>query len=207
MKTSTISLILILQVIFAAASAAPNAVLDINGKKLRSETQYYILPVFRGMGGGLTLGFTGRVNNSEVDFCPLDVVQKGNELETGLPLTFSPVNPKKDVIRESTDLNIQFEASTICIQSTLWKLTGRDEATGLNFVGTGGEKGNPGKDTVSNWFKIEKYDNDYKLVFCPSVCDICKVICMDVGIYVDENHMRRLVLSEKPFKVMFRKVD
>ncbi|XP_047319500.1 miraculin-like [Impatiens glandulifera] len=207
MKTSSFSLTLTFLVLLAFASADPNPVLDIDGKKLRAETHYYILPVVRGMGGGLSLDFTGRVNNSEVSFCPLDVVQERLEVENGLPVTFSPVNPKKDVIRESTDHNIQFEAMTICIQSTLWQLASQDEATGLYFVATGGQKGNPGKDTLRNWFKIEKFDNYYKLVFCPSVCDICKVICMDVGIYVDENHMRRLVLSEKPFLVMFKKVD
>ncbi|KAJ0771240.1 putative proteinase inhibitor I3, Kunitz legume, kunitz inhibitor STI-like superfamily [Helianthus annuus] len=57
-----------------------------------------------------------------IDACPLDVVQENFELENGLPLTFTHVDPKKGVIRESTDLNIIFSASSICIQSNVWMI-------------------------------------------------------------------------------------
>ncbi|XP_057968178.1 kunitz trypsin inhibitor 5-like [Malania oleifera] len=183
----------------AAAEAAPAGVLDTNGKELHSGTEYYILPVVRGRGGGLTLAATG--NGS----CPLSVVQDQHEVSHGFPLTFSPVNPKKAVVRLSTDHNIKFSAATTCVQSTVWKLDGKDESTGEFFVTVGGVEGNPGRETLTSWFKIEKYDDDYKLRFCPTVCDFCKVICRDVGIYVDEDGRRRLVLSDAPFKIMFKK--
>ncbi|XP_047319496.1 miraculin-like [Impatiens glandulifera] len=205
MKTS-IFFILSLLFILASATTDRSAVVDTDGNKLRANTEYYILPVIRGMGGGLTLSFTGRVNTT-VSFCPLDVVQAVQEIDNGLPVTFSPMNPKKGIIREWTDQNIEFAAATTCVQSTVWELTDQDEATGLNFVSTGGEKGNYGRETVSNWFKIEKYEDDYKLVFCPSVCDTCRVICREIGIYIDQNERRRLVLSDVPFKVMFKKAD
>ncbi|KAK0578887.1 hypothetical protein LWI29_017758 [Acer saccharum] len=182
------------------ADALPDPVLDINGEKLLAGTDYYILPVVRGRGGGLTLASTGN------ETCPLDVVQERNEVENGLPVIFSPVNIKKGVVRLSTDQNIKFNASTICIQSTVWKLDSHDDSLGQWFVTTGGVEGNPGRETTSNWFKIEKFDDDYKLVFCPSVCDICKVLCRDIGIYIDQaTGIRRLALSDTPFKVMFKK--
>ncbi|KAF5733966.1 hypothetical protein HS088_TW16G00407 [Tripterygium wilfordii] len=181
-----------------AVDAAPDPVLDIAGKRLRTGVDYYILPVIRGRGGGLTLSSTGN------ETCQLDVVQEQHEVSHGLPLTFSPVNMKKGVVRISTDLNIKFSAMTICVQSTVWKLENYDESTGQWFVSTGGIEGNPGRETIDNWFKIEKYGDDYKLVFCPTVCDFCKVICRDVGIYIGRGR-RFLALSEKPFKIMFRK--
>ncbi|XAR64927.1 hypothetical protein NMG60_11008828 [Bertholletia excelsa] len=136
--------------------------------------------------------------------CPLDVAQAQHEVDLGLPLRFTPVNPKKGVIRESTDLNIKFSAASICVQSTVWKLSGYDQSTGQYFVTTGGVEGNPGRATLSNWFKISKYGDDYKLVYCPTVCSYCKVICKDVGIYY-QNGIRLLALTNVPFEVMFKK--
>ncbi|KAK0578371.1 hypothetical protein LWI29_031741 [Acer saccharum] len=182
------------------ADSSPDPVLDIAGEKLHTGTDYYILPVVRGRGGGLTLASTGN------ETCPLDVVQERQEVENGLPVTFSPVNIKKGVVRLSTDQNIKFSASTICVQSTVWKLDSHDDSLGQWFVTTGGVEGNPGRETISNWFKIEKFDDDYKLVFCPSVCDTCRVLCRDIGIYIDQaTGIRRLALSDTPFKVMFKK--
>ena len=184
---------------FSTADASPEAVLDIDGKKLRAGVNYYILPVFRGRGGGLTLG------NLQSEKCPLNVVQEQLEVMNGFPTTFHPVNPKKGVVRVSTDLNVQFEASTICVTSTVWKLDKFDESTGQWLVTIGGSRGNPGVETVDNWFKIEKHGKDYKLVFCPTVCNFCKVMCRDIGIFF-KNGERALALSDTPFPVMFKKV-
>ncbi|KAI3705221.1 hypothetical protein L1987_75455 [Smallanthus sonchifolius] len=169
---------------------------DIDGNLLRSGTKYYILPVFRGRGGGVTLAATRN------ESCPLDVVQESFELQNGLPLTLTPVNPKKGIIRESTDLNIIFSASSICIQSNVWML---EEYEGERIISGHGQAGNPGQETLSNWFKIEKYENGYKLVFCPTVCDFCRPVCGDIGVKIDENESRRLAISDVPFMIMFRK--
>ncbi|KAK2979635.1 hypothetical protein RJ640_023563 [Escallonia rubra] len=178
-----------------AADAAPNAVLDTAGKKLRTGVDYYILPVVRGRGGGLTLA---RTRN---ETCPLDVVQEQHEVDHGIPLVFAPVDTKKGVIRVSTDHNIKFSGATIRVQSTVWKL---NSYNGQHVVTTGGVEGNPGRETIDNWFKIEKYEDNYKLVFCPTVCNYCKVICKGVGILI-QNGRRQLTLSDVPFKVMFKK--
>ena len=172
-------------------------VLDISGQELRTGTDYYILPVIRGRGGGLTLASTGN------ETCPLDVVQEQQEVSNGLPLTFSPVNVQKGVVRVSTDLNVKFSAATICAQSTVWTLE-NDESTQKRVVTTGGVEGNPGQETLSNWFKIEKFEDDYKLVFCPGVCDICRPACGDLGVFTDGG-IRRLAISDVPLKVMFKR--
>ncbi|KAL6178326.1 hypothetical protein ACLB2K_049844 [Fragaria x ananassa] len=147
--------------------------------------------------------------HADSDPAPVLDIKEQQEVSNGLPLTFSPVNLKKGVVRLSTDLNIKFSTSaavTICLNtSKVWKLDNLDESTAQRFVTTGGVEGNPGPKTISNWFKIEKYDNDYKLVFCPTVCNFCKVICGDVGIYLEVG-VRHLVLSKVPLKVMFKRV-
>ncbi|KAL4576503.1 hypothetical protein LXL04_012598 [Taraxacum kok-saghyz] len=193
-KTLLIILFSIIPLSFAQSS--PDPVRDIDGNLLRSGTDYYILPVFRGRGGGVTLAPT------RTELCPLDVVQANQELDNGLPLTFTPVDPKKGVIRESTDLNIIFSASSICIQSNVWMI---EEYDGSLIVSAHGVQGNPGQETLSNWFKIEKFDDDYKIVFCPAVCDVCRPLCGDIGVEIDENGRRRLAISDVPFKVMFKK--
>ncbi|XP_023520252.1 kunitz trypsin inhibitor 2 [Cucurbita pepo subsp. pepo] len=196
---SFLFILLASEVRVSRADASPDAVRDIDGKKLRAGVNYYILPVFRGRGGGLALG------NLQSDKCPLNVVQEQFELMNGLPAAFLPVNPKKGVVRVSTDLNVQFEASTICATSTVWKLDKFDESTKQWFITIGGARGNPGVKTVDNWFKIEKHGNDYKFKFCPTVCDFCKVMCRDVGIFF-KNGKRALALSDTPFPVMFKVV-
>ncbi|PRQ15766.1 putative proteinase inhibitor I3, Kunitz legume [Rosa chinensis] len=192
--------------LLVAADAAPAPVLDIKGDNLRSGVEYWILPVIRGRGGGLTLATAGNRNKTN---CPLDVVQEQHEVSNGLPLTLSPVNLKKGVVHLSTDLNIKFSISAaviICLEtSKVRKLDNFDESAGQWFVTSGGVEGNPGPKTISNWFKIEKYDDDYKLVFCPTVCNFCKVLCRDVGIYLEDG-IRRLALSDVPIKVMFKRV-
>ncbi|XP_024977526.1 kunitz trypsin inhibitor 2-like [Cynara cardunculus var. scolymus] len=193
----TLSLLLLFSTIsLCLGQPSPDPVLDIDGNLVRSGTDYYILPVFRGMGGGVTLASTRN------ESCPLDVVQEPQEVDNGLPLTFTPVDPKKGVIRESTDLNIIFSALSICIQSNVWNL---EEYEGQLIVSARGVSGNPGQETISNWFKIEKYEDDYKIVFCPTVCDFCRPVCGDIGVIIGEDGSRRLAIRDVPFKVFFKK--
>ncbi|KAG8378603.1 hypothetical protein BUALT_Bualt07G0002700 [Buddleja alternifolia] len=183
----------------SAAAQKPSPVLDIAGNELRAGTDYYILPVIRGRGGGLTLDSIGNRT------CPLDVVQEQLEVENGLPLTFNPVNSTEDIVRVSTDQNIIFSASSICVQTTVWTLY-FDESIGRYFVTTGGVAGNPGRETIRTWFKIEEYEGHYRFVYCPSVCDTCRVVCGEVVIFLQDGKRRlSLSLTDVPFMVMFRK--
>ncbi|KAG2257056.1 hypothetical protein Bca52824_076350 [Brassica carinata] len=162
----------------ATTEAAVEPVTDIYGQRLRTGTKYYILPVVRGRGGGLTM------SKAENKTCPKSVIQERFEVSNGMPLTFSP-SDKSKVIGVSTDLNFKFSATSI------WNLDNVDEKTNQWT-------------TVGNWFKIDKYEDHYKILFCPSVCDICRVMCRDVGVFVQDG-IRRLVLSDVPLKVMFKR--
>ncbi|KAK1438695.1 hypothetical protein QVD17_04505 [Tagetes erecta] len=182
-------------------NSAPDPVLDVYWKKLRTGVEYIVMPTAQvGERGGIILGAMGNKT------CPAGVAQLRTN-EYGHPLTITPVNPKKGnpkkgVIRLSTDVNIKFSGSTICHESTVWKLE-YDTAMRQYAVMVGGVKGNPGPETLDNWFKIEKTNNGYKFVYCPSVCTYCKVMCRNVGIVVDENGLQRLALSDDPLSVIF----
>ncbi|KAK7291295.1 hypothetical protein RIF29_06314 [Crotalaria pallida] len=191
------------QPLLGAADASPEQVVDTAGKILRADTKYYILPsmphyrYITSNTDGLGLASIG-------EFCPLDVVVVNGY--HGLPLTFTPVNPKKGVIRVSTDLNIKFADWTRCPHySTVWKLDDFDVSRKQWFVTTGGVVGNPSWETIRNWFKIEKYDGAYKLVYCPSVMQSPKHLCKNVGIFEDQKGNKRLALTDVPLKVRFQK--
>ncbi|CAA7029511.1 unnamed protein product [Microthlaspi erraticum] len=171
-----------------ATEPAVEAVKDIYGKPLLAGISYYVLPVARG-GGGLT------VILSENTTCPRTVVQDQSEASQGLPVEFSPSVTSR-TIPVSTDLNFQFSAFTI------WRLDSFD--TDQYFVSTCGVAGNPGRTTVSNWFKIDKFEGNYKIRFCPSVCDVCRVMCRNIGVFVKDGK-RRLSLSDVPLIVKFKK--
>ncbi|CAA0215947.1 unnamed protein product [Arabidopsis thaliana] len=173
--------------------AAVEPVKDINGKPLLTGVKYYILPVIRGRGGGLTMA------NLKTETCPTSVIQDQFEVSQGLPWIFSPYD-KSRIIPVSTDVNIKSSPTSI------WELANFDETTKQWFISTCGVEGNPGQKTVGNWFKIDKFEKDYKIRFCPTVCNFCKVICRDVGVFVQDGK-RRLALSDIPLKVMFKRAS
>ncbi|KAK4280558.1 hypothetical protein QN277_012171 [Acacia crassicarpa] len=178
------------------ARAEPEPVLDSGGGKLRAGRSYYIQPVPIPPSGGLEVASIRRK-------CPLDVITV--QEDPSLPSLFIPINPKKGVIPVSTDLNIVFsdETDTGCPHSNVWRLDDYDNSTGQWFLTTGGVVGQPGRQTVRNWFKIEKYEESYKLVYCPSVCSTCKVQCKDIGTYIDSHGYEHLALSDVPYKIQF----
>ncbi|KAI3942017.1 hypothetical protein MKX01_030263 [Papaver californicum] len=127
-KTSTASLLLAFAFISLAISV-----------QFSAGVKYYVLPVARGMGDGLALG--KQLNGTQ---CPLHVVQAQCEIANGLPLTFTPVDPKAQVIHVSSDLNVKFSASSICFQSMVWRLADFDESASKWFIAANGVAGNPG---------------------------------------------------------------
>lgn len=198
--------VLCTQPLLGEADASPEQVVDTEGNKVRASVDYYIRPVpttpCDGQGPCVVGSGFVLIARSPNETYPLNVaVVEGFR---GQAVTFTPVDPKKGVIRVSTDLNIKVSLETICEESTIWKLDAFDASIGKWFVTTGGVMGNPGKDTISNWFKIEKYEDDYKLVYCPTVCDFCKPVCGNVGVFVDSNGNKRVALTDEPFKVRFQ---
>ncbi|XP_027123975.1 kunitz trypsin inhibitor 5-like [Coffea arabica] len=205
MKISLIFMIsflpLFISIVSSFSSAAePQPVLDIAGNMLRTDLYYYILPAkVRGMfrGGGLTLSSIGN------DTCPVGVFQELSEQRNGIPLTFSPLKPKDGVVRISTDLNIEFAYPETCGESPVWRVDNYVDPSADSIVSIGGVVGNPGPATLGSWFKIQKLGYDYKLVYCPTVCSYCDVICKDVGILY-QNGERRLFLIDYPLRVVFK---
>nr|GEY66478.1 hypothetical protein [Tanacetum cinerariifolium] len=76
---------------------------------------------------------------------------------------------------------------------------------GIRYVSSHGMLGSPGRDTLQNWFKIEKFENDYKIVYCPSVVKNYRPYCSDIGSRIAKNGRRTLVLNNAPLKVKFKK--
>ncbi|KAL8266518.1 hypothetical protein R6Q59_003862 [Mikania micrantha] len=197
MKTNILFSLALILCIFKANSA-PDPVLA-GLKALRTGVKYYAMPTdVDGFGGSM---FPAPVGNKS---CPLGVVGTITE-GLGLPLIITPVNPKKGVIRVSTDVNIKFQGSNKCHESNVWKLK-YDKSIKEYAVMLGGVEGNPGKETLDNWFKIEKTTDGmrdgYKFVFCPSVCSDCKVMCRDIG----HSGYSRLVLGGEPLLVEFYEI-
>ncbi|KAH0681820.1 hypothetical protein KY289_019572 [Solanum tuberosum] len=219
--TNYLKLLLILQTLFSLSylttsqqpSTTPittsTSVLDIDGHELQIGLKYTILPINQnGSSSSSSEGVGGLALEAKNMPCPFYVIQKYVESSNGLPTRFMPIDNNQQVINLSTDLNIVFLASTICVQSTAWKVGGADERTGRRYVMSGGMTGRPGIDTISNWFKIERYGNNesYKIVFCPRVCSSnCKVVCGNVGVF-NENGKKWLGLNDEPLVVRFKKV-
>ncbi|CAK8532321.1 unnamed protein product [Lathyrus sativus] len=204
MKASILAFCIIYLAFICKTIAAPEPVLDISGKKLITGVKYYILPVIRGKGGGLNVANVNNLNSNN-NTCPLYVVQEKLEVNNGGAVTFTPYNANQGVILTSTDLNIKsYVTKTTCTQSQVWKLL--KVLSGVWFLSTGGVEGNPGINTIVNWFKIEKADKDYVLSFCPSVCK-CQTLCRELGLYVDDSGNKHLALSDQvpSFRVVFKR--
>ncbi|XP_076917240.1 miraculin-like [Bidens hawaiensis] len=191
--------VLLLLVLFSTISLSLghspllDPVRDIHGKLVRSGTKYHVLD---DSGIGLTLA-TIKNNKS----CPLDVVQANQEADVNMALTFTPSDPKKSVIREFTDLNIVFSGSAnICNQSGVWMFDGYD---GIVFISGNGVAGNPGEETVPNWFKIVKYEDGYKFMYHPRVCAFCYTLSGHFGVNVAENRRKFLTITDPPLKFKF----
>nr|GMD37892.1 kunitz trypsin inhibitor 2-like [Ipomoea batatas] len=216
MKTPFLLLSLLLTVLLSEARVLPtnntqsllnskspshteSPVLDMHGKIVRVGVKYYVVPVHQDQGGGFDLASTGSQS------CPQSVVQD-DPYWWGNTIQFYPVDPKKGVVREWNDLNIEFpNAYTGCPENNVWTIAGDLSVYGdSHYITAGGEKGNPGAQTLNNWFKILKTRNNYRLLSCPDVCNYCSYICRDVGISV-EGGQRRLVLSDTPLEINFRK--
>lgn len=197
MKKLILILVILSTLSLSSCLFRPTPIRDTNGNILRSDTTYYILPAtYGGGGGGLTLA------RGSGQLCPLEVVQEVSEERTGLPLNFIPAN-KDGIVRENIDLNIKFSEPNTCAPNTVWRV---NLFNGQRTLSSQGILGRPGPGTINNWFKIAKYDDHYKLVYCPSVCYTCKPVCADIGSSIGEKGRRSLVLNNKPLKVMFKKV-
>ncbi|KAF3651563.1 putative protein sym-1-like [Capsicum annuum] len=174
-------------------------VLDVSGNAVRTGVNYFILPAGRGNGGGLHVASIRNRTN------PLVVSQNADESALGSSLQFSPVDPKENTVRLSTDMNVKFTSMVISDSSTVWRIY-TELIPQRYLVTVGGVVGNPGRETLGNWFKIDKYEDAYKLVYCPGVCNICRPFCGDIGVLVENGKRVLFVGRDKPPKVTFHKL-
>ncbi|XP_021909429.1 latex serine proteinase inhibitor-like [Carica papaya] len=170
------------------AEAIP--ILDYDGDPLRSGVDYYVLSAFWGLGGG-GVSLLPTQNNS---VCPLSVVHLPSDSDYGIPVKFSPVEQvPDDIIHESTELNIIFDAHLNCKKktTTVWKVN-EDRTVTINGV----------QEAENSMFEIERVlyvSLFYKFRFCNSHLHVG---CSEVG--VDSN--RKLVLrDEHPKEFVFVK--
>ncbi|XP_071707290.1 miraculin-like, partial [Rutidosis leptorrhynchoides] len=190
-------LIFILISIFSYSSSQ-SPVLDTDQMPLVTGQSYYIVPAVSGRGGGVKLSPT-----TSNQTCPLDVAQENNEQLNGDRLNFLLAVPNRaGVIRETKDLNIKFTDGTTCGLPAVWRI---ENVNGQRVVTSRGTVGNPGSGTLSNWFRFEKFEDGYKIVFCPGVCSTCRPACGNVGSTIAKNGRRSLLLSNDPLKVKFIK--
>ena len=187
--------LLALTAILATTANAGRPVLDIEGDIIFGGS-YYVIPVFFGAdGGGLTLSPLGNKQ------CPLYIGQEPSEANMGIPVRFSNWKSRVGFVPESENLNIAMDVkATICVQSTYWWVAVSGMPTVKSLIAAG-PKPEPAKDSSKSFFQIKKdgdSSNGYNIVFCPNDKD-----CIDVGIFVDKDGVRRLALSSTPFPVMF----
>lgn len=183
----------------STAQNFPAAVLDTAGQQLSTGVNYYILPAAGGNGGGVT--FATGVDSR----CPYEVAQALNAGNNGTAVMFSPFDGDS-IVRVDTDSNIgfiDFRPPVTCPESHVWTLN-----SNRTFVVTGGVEGNPGPQTINNWFKIQPYEDAYQIEYCPGT-DVCGnpcgilLLCENIGI-LEVNGKRALALNQPaPFKVVF----
>ncbi|KAK9937747.1 hypothetical protein M0R45_014519 [Rubus argutus] len=193
------SIWLVMAMATVAQESAP--VLDTSGQALQSGVDYYIKPAITDSGGRFTL-----IDRN--DSCPLYVGQENTSGPEGFPVTFAPFAEGETVVREIRDQKITFSASTICVQSTAWKVGETDSETQRRLIVTGVDENEGLPGPARNYFRINKradIDGAYYLQWCPTeVCPTCRFICGDVGALV-ENDKRLLALDGSVLPVVFER--
>ncbi|KAJ4878434.1 kunitz trypsin inhibitor 1 [Raphanus sativus] len=188
---------LTLTAVVAATANAGGPVLDSKGH-LIFRGSYYVIPrIFGAAGGGLALVPRGDKQ------CPLYVGHETSEVHMGIPVRFSSWMSRVGFVPESEDLNIMMDVkATPCSQLNYWWVAPSVKDRKTWFIAAG-PKPKTDEDYSKTSFQIKKTGDSlrgYKIMFCPK-----GKYCMNVGISREKNGVRRLVLSSKPFPVVFVK--
>ncbi|XP_074558557.1 kunitz type trypsin inhibitor 104-like [Curcuma longa] len=192
---------------FAAAAAAGAVVLDTEGNPLTPDAEYFINPAAIDLAGPLTLA-------ARNDSCPLVVSLSParSSTESGLPAIITPVRGDAAAVELLEDVTVVFDALTLCLQTTMWKIEFDRFGDGRFYVSTG--TGDEGEPSAANRFKIRSAgggdgDGDgggqYELVFCPSACENCRRLCAGLGVYEEEGRQWLGIRDEEPFPFVFIK--
>ncbi|KAF7820296.1 kunitz-type trypsin inhibitor alpha chain-like [Senna tora] len=165
-------------------------VLDSDGEPIRNSAgSYYILPVLRGKGGGL------EVAQTRPETCPLPVVQAPLDISKGIPARFSSIL-RIAFIFTGLPLNIQFvpsEPSTCLPFPAPWKVEKESLAV---TISTEGIEDFRGPFQIQRANDGEEDSTDYKIQYCGREYDSKNQDCMDLGISIDGDQSRRLVVKD-----------
>nr|DAD28016.1 TPA_asm: hypothetical protein HUJ06_029484 [Nelumbo nucifera] len=198
----------------AGSSSRHEAVLDTDGNQLQAGVEY---SSFRPSGE--------RRNATSQSQIPT-VKQHSHDMNVGAPLIFSPaliLNSLEEFagirylretpleerrIEEETDLNVEFLGI-----KRVWQVEAADRSSSSShsqtrYVTLKGQPGNPGPSTVRNWFKIERISRskpEYRIAYCPSVCNLCHVECGTVGITKESGNKWLSVSQHRVFPFVFVK--
>ncbi|KAH0986451.1 hypothetical protein GBA52_013628 [Prunus armeniaca] len=137
----------------------------------------------------------------------------GQALQAGVDYYIKPAitdsgGQGETVVREARDQKITFSASTICVQSTAWKLGETDQVTQRRLIVTGEDQNQGIAGPARNYFSVNKQatpDGVYNLQWCPTeLCPTCRFLCGSVGALV-ENGKRLLALDGSVLPVVFER--
>ncbi|CAH1430420.1 unnamed protein product [Lactuca virosa] len=208
--------------ILSLLSAASSIIYDSTGNKLLRGIPYYILPLLRGSGGGLTL------SQNTKDACPLNVTQESFEVNNGGPFTFNPIILDEEIIRGAYPVSIEADVVNPCHGSNIWKVTtataakdddddlltnnkhkkkkdGDKEVISVQIVTTGGEFNKP-----ESCFQVVEDDvmpglQSYQIQHCPFKCGTTStdLTCYNVGVVRDADGKGYLGRTDAIFPVVF----
>nr|P83036.2 RecName: Full=Trypsin inhibitor; Short=LTI; Short=LlTI; AltName: Full=Kunitz-type trypsin inhibitor LlTI; Contains: RecName: Full=Trypsin inhibitor alpha chain; Contains: RecName: Full=Trypsin inhibitor beta chain [Leucaena leucocephala] len=170
---------------------------DLDGDPLYNGMSYYILPVARGKGGGLELARTGS------ESCPRTVVQTRSETSRGLPARLA--SPYRILIGSNIPLTIEFQPQKpySCHGHSSRSLQWKVEKTQMVKIASSDEE-----QRLFGPFQIQPYRNHYKLVYCESESRNHHDDCRDLGISIDDQQNRLLVVKNgDPLVVQFAKAN
>ncbi|KAK4283231.1 hypothetical protein QN277_000206 [Acacia crassicarpa] len=199
MKPSASFLSVLFFLLFIAFTISAEVVLDSDGEILRNGGKYYLSPAAP-IGGGAIIA--AAIRHGETNLCSLAVVSA--MYTNGWAVTIS--SPYRTTfIQTSWPLSIKFAylAPNICTDSPNWVVVKSLPLGDAVMLGGAQEVGNT---FVSGSFSIETYDSEkhhYKLVFCEQGKDECR----NIGVKLDSEERRRLVVTDKePLIFKFDKV-
>ncbi|XP_021907363.1 latex serine proteinase inhibitor [Carica papaya] len=206
-KSALLAMFFLLFIIFTIKPSfgyvAPKPIVDIDGKPVLYGVDYFVVSAIWGAGGG-GLTVYGPGNKKK---CPLSVVQ--DPFDNGEPIIFSAIkNVKDNIVRESVDLNVKFNITINCNETTAWKVDRFPGVIGWT-VTLGGEKGYHGFESTHSMFKIKKagLPFSYKFHFCPSYPRTRLIPCNNVDIFFDKYRIRRLILTNDAKEFVFIKTN
>nr|APW29212.1 soybean trypsin inhibitor [Helianthus annuus] len=186
-----------------------DVIYDSVGNKLLKGVPYYIMPLLRGTGGGLTL------TRATKDACPLDVTQEPFELSYGVPFTITPIIFDENYVREAYPVSIEANVADPCQGSKILKLSTSDNIVAATATATtktitiGGQLNAP-----ESCFQLAEDDmmpglRSYQIQLCPFKCGSntstsTDMTCYNIGLVSNPDGKRFLAPTDAIYPVVFQ---